>query len=209
MVFITYRTEANRMKQEILQNKRENVTVKSNCENNKELVFRRWQNDKFEWTAENTKKIISVIQAFDKKVNEMYDAVEHTKSNIENNSIFKEKRNNGYHIEAKLTYELNDEAIPTADAEMMGLLYDATNWKTMPLVNASNGQIESREQQLYLNQNWDIELFDRPELKNIKIPYYVHALFVDSYTYTLNDMLYMDPDDFCIGLEIVFDDIKK
>ena len=107
-----------------------------------------------------------------------------------------------------MTYERYYEAIPSADANMLTRLYDATDWNIMPAVCASDGRMESREQQLYLGLNWNIELFDRPELADIKIPYYVHVLFVNSCTYTLNDMIHMDPDDFCIGIEVRFDGEK-
>ena len=62
----------------------------------------------------------------------------------------------------------------------------------------------TRSSALYLDLNWNIEFFDRPELAQVKIPYYVHMLFVDSFTYTLNDMLYMDPSDFSIGVNVSF-----
>ena len=173
-----------------------------------EIVLRRWQNDRFEWTPENTQKIISVIQALDKKVNEMYDAVVKTKKFLESDVIPNNRAKEDYSIEATMTYERYDEAIPSADANMLTHLYDATNWKIMPAVCASDGRMESREQQLYLGLNWNIELFDRPELTDIKIPYYVHVLFVDSCAYTLNDMIHMNPDDFCIGIEVRFDGEK-
>ena len=59
----------------------QNITQNQKALNkNEEIVLHRWQNDRFEWTPENTQKIISVIQALDKKVNEMYDAVVKTKT---------------------------------------------------------------------------------------------------------------------------------
>ena len=88
----------------------------------------------------------------------------------------------------------------------MERLYDATNWNILPsVILGSNGLTQSREQQLYHGLNWDIELFDRPELEHIKIPYYVHVLFVDEFSYSLTDMLNMKPEDFKIKIEVSFD----
>ena len=44
------------------------------------IIYERWQKSKFEWTPENTKRIIKVINGIDAKVNQMYDAVLKTKN---------------------------------------------------------------------------------------------------------------------------------
>ncbi|MBO4319453.1 MAG: hypothetical protein J5857_03185 [Treponema sp.] len=173
-----------------------------------EIVRLRWRKDHFEWTPENTQKIISVIQGIDRKVNQMYDAVEKTVKFLQSDAIPNNRIKNEYSIEASLTYENCETPIPTADEEMLEHLYDATDWKILPKVYANEDRMESREDQLYRGLNWDIECFDRPELEHIKIPYYVHVLFVDSFTYTLNDMIHMNPDDFMIDLEINVDGEK-
>ena len=107
-----------------------------------------------------------------------------------------------------MSYENWKKPLPSADKKMLYRLYSETKWSIMPSVYASGEGMGSREDQLYRNTNWDIELFDRPEFEHIKIPYYIHVLFVDTYTYTLNDMLYMDPEDFKIELDISFDGEK-
>lgn len=176
-----------------------------NEDSREEFIRLRWRNDNFEWTPENTQKIISVIKGIDKKVNEMYDAVAKTKAFLDSNAIPNNRIKNDYDIEANMTYEY-EGALSTADEQMVEQLYDATAWESVPGVYANNDKLKSREEALYLGLNWDIELFDRPELEHIKIPYYVHVLFVDSFSYTLNDMLYMNPDDFKIGIKIHFSD---
>ena len=103
-----------------------------------------------------------------------------------------------------LTFERFEDGIPTADSKTLEMIYDATPWKAMPGVRAASDRMPSRSNALYLDLNWNIELFDRPELAQVKIPYYVHTLFVDSHTYTLNDMLYMEPSDFSIGMNVSF-----
>ena len=134
----------------------------------------------------------------------MYDAVEKAMKFLQSDAIPNNRIKNEFSIKASMTYENWEKPLPSADEEMLARLYDATNWSIMPTVHANEDGMLSREDQLYLNTNWDIELFDRPEFEHIKIPYYIHVLFVDTYTYTLNDMLYMDPEDFIIDLKIDF-----
>ena len=173
----------------------------------KEIVSLRNWRDTFEWTPENTQKIIAVIQGIDRKVNEMYDKVEKVNAFLQSDAFPNKKIKEVYMIEAKLSYENWDVPLPSADEKMMQRLYDATNWDILPSVHASDGEMESRADALYLgeNLNWDIEGFDRPELEHVKIPYYVHALFVDAHTYTLTDMMHMNPNDFYISMEFTFD----
>ena len=174
------------------------------ADSDEEIVSLRWVKSHFEWTPENIQKISSKIQAIDKRVNQMYDAVEKAMKFLQSDAIPNNRIKNEFSIKASMTYENCEKPLPSADEEMLARLYDATNWSIMPTVHANEDGMLSREDQLYLNTNWDIELFDRPEFEHIKIPYYVHVLFVDSYTYTLNDMLHMNPEDFIIDLKIDF-----
>ena len=170
---------------------------------NEKIIYERWRKSGFKWTPENTKRIIEVINGIDKKVNQMYDAVLKTKKFLDAQNI-PDAVKKDYDIVADLTYERWEGGIPTADSETLKMLYDATSWEAMPRVRASSDRMPTRSSALYLDLNWNIEFFDRPELAQVKIPYYVHMLFVDSFTYTLNDMLYMDPSDFSIGVNVSF-----
>ena len=135
-------------------------------------------------------------------------AVEKAMKFLQSDSIPNNRIKNEFSITASMSYENWKKPLPSADKKMLYRLYNETKWSIMPSVYASGEGMGSREDQLYLNTNWDIELFDRPEFEHIKIPYYIHVLFVDTYTYTLNDMLYMDPEDFKIELDISFDGEK-
>ena len=175
-----------------------------NSETKKEkIIHERWQKSKFEWTPENTKRIIDVINGIDVKVNQMYDAVLKTKNFLDAQNV-PDAIKKDYDIVADLTFERFEDGIPTTDSKTLEMLYDATPWKAMPGIRATSDRMPSRSNTLYLDLNWNIELFDRPELAQVKIPYYVHMLFVDSHTYTLNDMLYMEPSDFSIGMNVSF-----
>lgn len=178
------------------------------ADSNKEIVSLRWVKRHFEWTPENIQKISSKIQAIDRRLNQMYDAVEKAMKFLQSDSIPNNRIKNEFSITASMSYENWKKPLPSADKKMLYRLYSETKWSIMPSVYASGEGMGSREDQLYLNTNWDIELFDRPEFEHIKIPYYIHVLFVDTYTYTLNDMLYMDPEDFKIELDISFDGEK-
>ena len=178
------------------------------ADSDEEIVSLRWVKSDFEWTPENIQKIASKIQAIDRRLNQMYDAVEKAMKFLQSDSIPNNRIKNEFSITASMSYENWKKPLPSADKKMLYRLYSETKWSIMPSVYASGEGMGSREDQLYRNTNWDIELFDRPEFEHIKIPYYIHVLFVDTYTYTLNDMLYMDPEDFKIELDISFDGEK-
>ena len=168
------------------------------------LIRRRDLNRNFEWTPENTQKIISAIQGIDKKLNLMYDAVLRTKEFLESSAVPPGVRKH-FTIHATMDYEPS-EPLPGIDEEMMERLDDATNWLALPdIYFASGREMYSREQLLYGGLNWNINLFDRPELEHIKIPYYVHVLFVDEFSYSLSDMMNMKAEDFKIEIEVNFD----
>ena len=173
-------------------------------DSDEEIVSLHWMKSHFEWTPEKIQKISSKIQAIDKRINQMYDAVEKAMKFLQSDSIPNNRIKNEFSITASMSYENWKKPLPSADKKMLYRLYSETKWSIMPSVYASGEGMGSREDQLYRNTNWDIELFDRPEFEHIKIPYYIHVLFVDTYTYTLNDMLYMDPEDFIIDLKIDF-----
>ncbi|MBO7612748.1 MAG: ankyrin repeat domain-containing protein [Treponema sp.] len=177
-------------------------------DSDEEIVSLHWMKSHFEWTPENIQKIASKIQAIDRRLNQMYDAVEKAMKFLQSDSIPNNRIKNEFSITASMSYENRKKPLPSADKKMLYRLYSKTKWSIMPSVYASGEGMGSREDQLYHNTNWDIELFDRPEFEHIKIPYYIHVLFVDTYTYTLNDMLYMDPEDFKIELDISFDGEK-
>lgn len=177
-------------------------------DSDEEIVSLHWMKSHFEWTPENIQKIASKIQAIDRRLNQMYDAVEKAMKFLQSDSIPNNRIKNEFSITASMSYENWKKPLPSADKKMLYRLYSETKWSIMPSVYASGEGMLSREDQLYRGTNWDIELFDRPEFEHIKIPYYIHVLFVDTYTYTLNDMLYMDPEDFKIELDISFDGEK-
>lgn len=171
----------------------------------KKIVQTRWKHCDFEWTPENTKRIIEVINAIDKKVNQMYDVALKVRDLFSRKSIPKAIRRD-YGIEVTMSYE-DVDATPIADETMMAMLYDETDWDAMPAVYFDVDcpqRLRSRSEALYGDLNWNIKLFDRPELANIQIPFYVHMLFNNSYTYTLNDMLHMNPEHFFIHVLVKF-----
>lgn len=172
-------------------------------ETENDLVFARWRHDNFEWTPENTQRIIKVINGIDAKLNQMYDTVLKIKHFMDSQTI-PDAIKKDYWIEADLIYSNDENSIPTADKKTIHMLWNQTDWNLMPSITANSKGMRTRSDNLYLDMNWDVETFDRTELEHIKIPYYIHMLFVDSHTYTLNDMMYMNPDDFKIGIEVTF-----
>ena len=71
----------------------------------------------------------------------------------------------------------------------------------------SNWEMKSREKQLHLDLNWNIEIFDyfrKNDDKSPYIPYFFHTDWQDGDIYSLEDLLYIEPEDFVICKEVNF-----
>lgn len=109
-----------------------------------------------------------------------------------------------FDIEASVVYT-NHQIFPYTDGKTSNLLREITNFHTfIPTIylNSSNTQSVDLRETLYLSMDdWNIELFEKVP-KCIPINYYMHCLFVDGYTYNLNDLQFMNPEDFQVQTTI-------
>ena len=162
-------------------------------------------NKAFIWTPMNTEKIKNLILEINRKMNSLYDKVQILKQDFDSGAekgieLYKE-----YIIEGSLLYEGHGDLIDVTPEQMHYL--SEYGIKGQRNIYASHQKIEDRANQLFLGKdvNWNTDIFDRPEFKHLPVCYYVNSVFFQSKTYSLQDMLSMENDEFKYHIEVYFD----
>ncbi|HAM78049.1 MAG: hypothetical protein II631_05645 [Treponema sp.] len=162
-------------------------------------------NKAFIWTPMNTEKIKNLILEINRKMNSLYDKVQILKQDFDSGAEKGIELYKDYIIEGSLLYEPHQDLSDVTPEQMQYL--SEYGIKGQRNIYASHQKIEDRANQLFLGKdvNWNTDIFDRPEFKHIPVCYYVNSVFFQSKTYSLQDMLYMENDEFKYHIEVYFD----
>ena len=162
-------------------------------------------NKAFIWTPMNTEKIKNLILEINRKMNSLYDKVQLLKQDFDSGAEKGIELYKDYIIEGSLLYEPHQELSDLTPEQMLYL--SEYGIKGQRNIYASHQKIEDRANQLFLGKdvNWNTDIFDRPEFKHIPVCYYVNSVFFQSKTYSLQDMLSMENDEFKYHIEVYFD----
>lgn len=162
-------------------------------------------NKAFIWTPMNTEKIKNLILEINRKMNSLYDKVQILKQDFDSGAEKGIELYKDYIIEGSLLYEPHQDLSDVTPEQMQYL--SEYGIKGQRNIYASQQKIEDRANQLFLGKdvNWNTDIFDRPEFKHIPVCYYVNSVFFQSKTYSLQDMLSMENDEFKYHIEVYFD----
>ena len=162
-------------------------------------------NKAFIWTPMNTEKIKNLILEINRKMNSLYDKVQILKQDFDSGAEKGIELYKDYIIEGALLYEPHQDLGDVTPEQMQYL--SEYGIKGQRNIYASHQKIEDRANQLFLGKdvNWNTDIFDRPEFKHIPVCYYVNSVFFQSKTYSLQDMLSMENDEFKYHIEVYFD----
>jgi len=162
-------------------------------------------NKSFIWTPMNTEKIKSLILEINRKMNSLYDKVQILKQDFDSGAEKGIELYKDYIIEGSLLYEPHGD-LSDLSPDMVHYLSEY-GIKGQRNIYASHKKIEDRANQLFLGKdvNWNTDIFDRPEFKHMPVCYYVNSVFFQSKTFSLQDMLSMENDDFKFHIEVYFD----
>lgn len=162
-------------------------------------------NKAFIWTPMNTEKIKNLILEINRKMNSLYDKVQILKQDFDSGAEKGIELYKDYIIEGSLLYESHQDLSDVTPEQMQYL--SEYGIKGQRNIYASHQKIEDRANQLFLGKdvNWNTDIFDRPEFKHIPVCYYVNSVFFQSKTYSLQDMLSMENDEFKYHIEVYFD----
>ena len=159
--------------------------------------------EKFEWTDENVRRILALNDAIIQKENNLYRLLSNVKADIENLLASGKDYYKYYDIDAYLSYEAEDYATPTGDEDTMSDVYFVTNFEfCMGLYTSADKPLLSVEEEFdrSTNFNYDGMFRDIPD-KNHFITRSLHRLMEEE-TYTLEDLLWLNPDNFVECIEI-------
>ena len=157
----------------------------------------------FEWTNEKIDKLFFLNDSIIKKENELYKLLSDVKSDIDKLLASGHTYYEKYDIDAYLSYEAEDFATQTGDENTMYEVYAATDFLICNTLHTNAGKpLDSLEKALNRddNYNWVWAFRDIPDREHY-ITRFLYKL-VDQGTYTLDDILYLNPEYFvpCIDL---------
>lgn len=183
--------------------KEKNWTVRQLDKRAKEVAKRRDAlNQNFEWSEKNVAHLKKLFAAVNALQNTMYDEVVQMKSDFDELANAGVEIYKNYDIEAHIHLKRGLK-LPFADDYLLSFMeYFSEHDFDFTGVQASSGcEMDSREDQLHRELNWNIEIFDYFRKKDDKdpyIPYVFHTVWQDGNIYSLEDLLYIEPDDFVI-----------
>lgn len=185
-----------------------NWTAKQLNKKEKEIVKRRDAlNENFAWTEKNISHLKKLFTAVTELQKIMYEEVAQMKKDFDELAKSGIEIYKNYDIDAYIHLKRGVK-FPFADDNLLSLMeYLSEADFNMTGVHAhSNWEMRSMEEQLSLDMNWNVEVFDHFRQKNINvyIPYFFHIVWQDGNIYSLEDLLYLEPKDFVVCKEVNF-----
>lgn len=168
-----------------------------------EARYYKWcKENKFEWTDENVRRIVALNNALIEKENKLYELFVKVKNDIENLIAKGHSYYENYDIEATLSYEAGDYSTPIADDKTMCDVYCCTNFSACCCLRTSKDRpLDSRDYVLARDLNWNHDMFRNFPDRQQYICRFLHVL-AEEETYTMEDLLYLNPDNFVECIEI-------
>lgn len=189
--------------------KEKNWTVKQLDKRAKEVTKRRDAlNQNFEWSEKNVVHLKKLFAAVNALQNTMYDEVVQMKKDFDELANAGVEIYRNYDIEAHIHLKRGLK-LPFADDYLLSFMeyFSEFDFNMTGVHASSDYEMRSKEDQLNMELNWNIEIFDYFRKKDDKdpyIPYIFHIVWQDSDIYSLEDLLYMEPEDFVICKEVNF-----
>ncbi len=165
--------------------------------------YNKWRTEnKFEWTEENTRRILALNDALMQKENKLYKQIAIAKRDVEKLIAEGYFYYEHYDIKATLSYEAKDHSTPIADKDTMTDVYCCTNFALCTGLYTSTDQpLEPRGKMLGRYMNWNHDMFSTMPDRSHYICRFLHYL-TEQRTYTMEDLLYLNPDYFVECIEI-------
>lgn len=171
------------------------------------LNRRSKHNHGFRWSEENIQKILEVNEAVSKKAAFMKSEMSRLHAKFKElgkvNPLFKE-----FDIDAEIQYQNKTHPTDVADLKMLKALQDSTKFYYYQLhCNEDTEKVtdlwhEHEDEDL---NNWNFEVYREhfsEEQKQIPFNYFMHAIFIDDYTYSFEDLIRMREEDFVVCWDI-------
>lgn len=161
---------------------------------------------KFEWSEENIKKILAINAIVWKKFNQAEENLKRLAS------VFRELSKTDsffepYGIEAEIRYQ-GKKPTDIASIEMQKLLCQYTpDFGTYLGINENIPEVEMGNVNKNEDLNWNFEVYAdhfNEDQKKIRFNYFMHRVFIDGPTFSLEDLVRMEEEGFYTRYEINF-----
>lgn len=189
--------------------KEKNWTIMQLDKRAKEVAKRQWAlNQNFEWSEKNVAHLKKLFAAVNELQIKMYDEVVQMKKDFDKLAEAGVEMYKNYSIEAHIHLKRGIK-LPFADDYLLSFMeyFSEFDFNMVSVYANSETEMRVKEEELHLDLNWNIEIFDYFRKKNDKdpyIPYVFHTVWQDGSVYALEDLLYMEPEDFVISKEVCF-----
>ena len=153
-------------------------------------------NKNFSWTPQRVEKLRQFNQKMWFRYKEAYDEVCRLKKEFDQRLANGDKNYQSYTIESEFWYNHPDGPNQKQNELWEDLCEETIFWG--PTFHARNGRDMEpfEEAMLYDGKSWNDSPFRSPKLDGICIHYFMHDIFDHNDTYSLQDLMQMDPENF-------------
>jgi len=189
--------------------KEKNHTIWKMSERAREITKRREMlNTNFEWSEKNVAHLVKLFNHVSELQIKMYNEVAQMKKDFDEQIAAGVEMYKDYDIDAHIHLRRGIK-FPFADEYILSFMEYCSEFDfNLSNVRASyDREMRRKEDELNLDLNWNIEIFDYFRKKNDKepyIPYVFHTVWQDGSVFSLEDLLYLEPEDFVISKEVNF-----
>ena len=156
----------------------------------------------FTWTSENVERIKALNEVIMQKENSLYDIFANMKKDIERLLAEGKSYYEAYDMDGTLSYEADDYSTPIADDKTMFEVYCCTNFDLCCSIRTNKDRtLKSKEIEFFRDSNWNYDKFHNFPDIDYKISRFLHLL-AEEETYTMEDLLYLNPECFVECIEI-------
>ena len=154
-------------------------------------------NKKFVWTPENVEKLRQFNDQMWFRYKEAYDEVCRLKKEFDERFAAGDKNYESYTIETEFWYNVDEEGLSEKEIQLWEDLCEESNFWGPQFGVRNDRELESFEKEMLEDgHSWNEYPFNSPELNYICIHYFMHDIFNHNYTYSLEDLMKMKPENF-------------
>lgn len=170
----------------------------------RKLYIRKHQfNEAFEWTQENTQKVIDLNDGLLKLYRRTYDEMLEIKKFLDAQIAAGNKDFEGYVISAGLNFHCPHGLSPAETAIWKKLSSATDRWGSCLFISHGDKYPKSFEEQMMIdNQSWCEYPFNVKELDDTYINFFMHDIFDHNETFSLADAVQMSADDFSCDISV-------
>lgn len=173
----------------------------------------RLHNRHFQWSEDNIERILQVNEVLNRKSAFMKESITKLHSRFKElgkkNSLFEY-----FDIDAEIQYQNKTHPTEVADMKLLRILQDNTSFSTYSIrCNEETERITDHWHDGIHNEkiNWNFEVYKNhlsEEQQKIPFNYFMHGVFVDGRTYSFEDLICMNEEDFVICWDINVNNIN-